>query len=155
MSIKDCGVDEQEFLQSWMLSRSRLFRPVHHGLSRYPLVSEIKEIYRKAYGEEINSPVHWPHLFKARRIHGFSGLFPLSASSVPRPTAVFSTAGLAALRGVPPYGTAPLTENTLPDSGDSFLPVPGTPLLHAGNGIFPPSPSKPAVWRKWRIPMPN
>ena len=55
MSIKDCGVNEQEFL-------SKLETLSDHAHSdqctmanpRYPLVKEIEEIYRKAYyGEEI------------------------------------------------------------------------------------------------------
>ena len=55
MSIKDCGVDEQEFL----LKLDALSDHAHSDQCtmanpRYPLVSEIKEIYRKAYyGEEI------------------------------------------------------------------------------------------------------
>lgn len=55
MNIQDCGVGEQEFL----LKLDTLADHAHSDQCtmanpRYPLVAEIKEIYRKAYyGEEI------------------------------------------------------------------------------------------------------
>ena len=50
MSIKECGVDENEFLAKVPSLAERAFEDQCTTANpRYPLVSELEEIYRKAY----------------------------------------------------------------------------------------------------------
>ena len=159
MSIKDCGVDEQEFLLKLDAPRITLIptsAPWPIPVIRWCRKSR-RSIAKPITARKSNkAPSTGPAVPKARRIHGFSGLFPLSPVLSPAPQRFSIPPVLPPSRESRLWDLAPLTENTPPDSGDSLPACPRhavTPRRERTSS--PPSPSKPAVWRKWRIPMLN
>jgi acetaldehyde dehydrogenase/alcohol dehydrogenase len=70
MSIKDCGVDETEFFAKLPLLAERAFEDqCTIANPRYPLISDLEELYRKAYYGERNQPA------KVRTEESWKGLY--------------------------------------------------------------------------------